>query len=380
MAPGKQCRPREKLIIKRPTVHLVYPISEAIRAPDIIGATVKKALQERNFIVKCYQPIEIGIIKPETGDILLGHWHPNPFTIFRKSLRQSGFSKKILMAPFCPDKSGAHHGFGEKAIQQVHTFLAITGNAWMNFLPHSPFSHWAPKVKHLDLAVDRKKFPIIKQEFSSKRERRILYIGSDLIFKNVGYLSKIAEALPDIKFAWIGNGKPIQGVKHLGPMDFATAEAKQVLQDYDFTITVGYADANPTTILESMAWGLIPLCTRESGYEGYQGIVNLPLNDLGAVVNIINELQELPEEKLKLMQKQNLELLDNHFNWERFSKQVLEEVAIENEESISIVPEYRKMKEMERKSPYYWLRWQNLWSVTKSGMIKPLIKNVWSAS
>jgi glycosyltransferase involved in cell wall biosynthesis len=380
VAQGQQCRSREKLIVSRPTVHLVYPVSRAIRAPDIIGATVKAALQGSHYVVKCYQPINMGVIKPEKGDILLGHWHPNPFTIFRRSLRQKGFAKKILLAPFCPDLSGAHHAFGEKAIQQVHTFLAITGNAWMKFLPQAPFSHWAPKVKHLDLAVDREKFPLLKKKFSPKRKRSILYIGSDLIFKNVSYLSKIAEALPDIKFAWIGNGRPIEGVTHLGPMDFATAEAKQVLQDYDFTITVGYADANPTTILESMAWGLIPLCSRESGYEGYQGIVNLSLNDVGAVVNIINELQGLPEDKLKFMQKQNLELLDSHFNWERFSKQVLEELEVENEELISIVPQYKKMKEMEKKSPYYWLKWQNLWSFIKSGMIKPLVQSVQSAN
>jgi len=55
--------------------------------------------------------------------------------------------------------------------------LAITGNAWMKRLKDSPFQHWEPKIVHVDLAVDRADFPIIKKNFNPAGKRRFLYIG-----------------------------------------------------------------------------------------------------------------------------------------------------------------------------------------------------------
>ena len=43
-------------------------------------------------------------------------------------------------------------------------------------------------------------------------------------------------------------------------------------------ITLGSADANPTTILEAMAWGLIPVCSVQSGYEGFSSIRNISID------------------------------------------------------------------------------------------------------
>ena len=71
----------------------------------------------------------------------------------------------------------------------------------------------------------------------------------------------------------------------LGFMDFSQPEARAAVAGYDFMITVGAMDDNPTTILESMAWGLIPAVTMQSGYENRAGIVNVPLNDALAAVD-----------------------------------------------------------------------------------------------
>ncbi len=72
-------------------------------------------------------------------------------------------------------------------------------------------------------------------------------------------------------------------------------------------ITVGSADANPTTILEAMAWGLIPVCSVQSGYEGFSGIRNISIDRHEDAVETINNLQSVSEEQLKKWQQENLD-------------------------------------------------------------------------
>ncbi len=80
-----------------------------------------------------------------------------------------------------------------------------------------------------------------------------------------------------------------------------TRKQKNLIKKYDFLITVGSSDANPTTILEAMAWGLIPVCSVQSGYEGFSGIRNISIDDMEDAVATINKLQSVSEEQLKKM-------------------------------------------------------------------------------
>ena len=57
-------------------------------------------------------------------------------------------------------------------------------------------------------------------------------------------------------------------------------------------ITLGSADANPTTILEAMAWGLIPVCSVQSGYEGFSSIRNISIDCMDDAVATIKHLQK----------------------------------------------------------------------------------------
>jgi len=138
--------------------------------------------------------------------------------------------------------------------------------------------------------------------------------------------------MPESDFSWIGKGKKqIVGLNSLGYQDFSTEVAKRIAAEHDFMITISEADANPATILESMAWGLILVCSQQSGYSGFPSIVNIPTNDLAKAVSVLRELQEIPERKLKEMQIANWELLEGHFNWERFCRRVIN--AIESDKS-----------------------------------------------
>jgi glycosyltransferase involved in cell wall biosynthesis len=200
---------------------------------------------------------------------------------------------------------------------------------------------------HLDMAIKRSDFPPIKGAFGAPGKRRLVYIGHSGRGKNTPYLSEIAALVPEAEFAWIWMGRgarPIEGLNALGFVDFDSTSGQDVLAQYDFFITVGNADANPTTILEAMSWGLIPICTPTSGYDGIPSIVNVPLGDAAAAAAVVRRLLRADESDLLAMQAANWRLLDEHYNWDRFAAQVVD--AIESTDSPALGPESLKRRLM----------------------------------
>jgi glycosyltransferase involved in cell wall biosynthesis len=192
-------------------------------------------------------------------------------------------------------------------------------------------------MTQVDLAVDRADFPVLKRSFNPPGKRKFVYIGINFWYKNPKFLSAIAKAMPEAEIAWCGSGKPIDGVRALGRQDFRDPAAKELLSQYDFMLTVGNSDANPTTILEAMSWGLIPVCTPQSGYVRYPSIPNVPLDDVEGAVRVLRGLQSTPEDDLLAMQRENWAMLDDHFNWDRFAEQV--RAAIESDSRPGMGPE-----------------------------------------
>jgi glycosyltransferase involved in cell wall biosynthesis len=288
------------------TIHLVYPHKNIISAPNAIGYRLSLALASVAQIVT-HEWDFIGKIDPEPGDILIGHPHPFPFTIFRRSLIDSRWSKVIILQPFNLDVKQV--GYIDDIIDQCDLFLAITGKYWFDRIERSSLSRWRAKMIHVDLAVDRGSFPKVKNRFNAKGQRKFIYIGNDNPVKNVAFLSVIAQALPEYSFAWAGTGRERIGLNWLGYLDFSTEVGRNLISEYDFMITVGTADANPTTILEAMSWGLVPVCTPTSGYENIPGIVNVPTNDLEGTLSVLRQLQASPEEELLALVARAQEML-----------------------------------------------------------------------
>ena len=70
-------------------VHLVYPECNRMSTPDAIGRNLKLSL-EKLYEVITYNYNEYRTIIPGKADVLIGHWHPNPFTVFRMSAYKKG--------------------------------------------------------------------------------------------------------------------------------------------------------------------------------------------------------------------------------------------------------------------------------------------------
>ena len=95
------------------------------------------------------------------------------------------------------------------------------------------------------------------------------------------------------KFATIGN-KSIGKIKHYGWLNLQKKNLS-VIKKYDFLIQTSNYDANPSTVLESMSWGLIPVITPQCGYKKEKSIINIPLNKVNMACYKVNKLQQIPE-------------------------------------------------------------------------------------
>jgi glycosyltransferase involved in cell wall biosynthesis len=324
-------------------VHWVYPSGNQVRTPYAIGRRVAAALRERGHEVVQWDWDDDRVIHPNPGDVLVGHAHAVPWTVFRRSARQPGWRRIVALQPYAHARV-EYVAFLDGVLPRCDQFLAITGSYWFSRIAESECAHWRPKMVHLDLAVDRRDFPRTKGSFNPPGRRRFLYIGSAVRFKNLPYLSAIARRCASTEFAWIGGDVPLAGVKTLGFADFGTGAGRALATEYDFMITVGDSDANPTTLLESASWGLIPVCTPQSGYDTEPGFVNVPLADVEGAARIVEELQRCPPERLEALRDHNERRLAAHFTWERFCRQVVEVVESEASPPLDLAPRARRVR------------------------------------
>lgn len=317
--------------------------------------------------VVTYEWDELRRITPAPGDILLGHPHPNPFTVFRRSMRHTGWARVVAMCPLA-------HGdliwsaFLERVIPSVDAYLAITGSYWSRSLPDSAFAHWGPKVTQLDLAVDSRDFPKVVDGFNERGNRRFLYVGNTAIAKNTDYLGQIAALVPEIDISWMGRGRPIPHVNPLGWRDTSQRATLDLIKQFDFLITVGHADANPTTVLEAMSWGLVPVCTPQSGYDQEPGIVNVPVDSPKVAAAILRSLNTAESAYLETLSQFNLDRVRSYYTWERF----MVKVRAELDSSVSpVMPEPSArtrsvIKIAEMRSPLYFARPTQLLKLLRS--------------
>ena len=314
------------------TIHVVYPHGVHHIPPDVIGRHVGAALSKYGT-VRFHQYEQIGCIRPRPGDVLIGHAYPCSWSTLRWSMRQPGWGRRILLQPFSLDER--EHGHLDTIIDQCDLFLAITGDYWLAELPHSRFARWAPKIRQLDLGLDSSHFRSIKTTFNPPGQRKLLYIGNDHPGKGLDYLDQIAQTLKT-EITWFGPAHSSSlsryiGLKHHGLMNWSDPKALQLLADYDFLVMAGSFDACPTTVIEAMAWGLLPVCTPTTGYANTPGVVNIPGGDMAAAAAIISELQNQPEVALDKVRKAGRIQLLERFQWSRFETMVCN--AVDSSES-----------------------------------------------
>ena len=166
--------------------------------------------------------------------------------------------------------------------------------------PHMPIG--CPKWCGWTWRWTRKIFPGLKTKFNPPGKRRFLFIGRNDPMKGIDLLTKLLsegrEFLRWVDWRWPGYPRYSQGLPTPGSHpEFM----QQIAERFDFFITTGVADPNPTTILESMSWGFPVICTPQSGYYETTYLRNVYHDNIPRSLEVLDELQYAKEEDLMAM-------------------------------------------------------------------------------
>lgn len=310
------------------TIHLVYagtPNSGSIQAPYTITDNLYNSLS-KIAPVRYYQWSDTTIIDENPDDIVIGHPHYNPETVIQQAFNKK-FKAKILIHPLHTKRANDNYPFNHLAIK-ADKILAIAGPYWIDTIHNTPFAHWKPKITRLDLAVDHNTYPYLKHTFNPPGSRSLLYIGSDSPNKNLPYLHTIMKNLPDVKLHWYGghSNHPLAKLPNVHTTGWVTLNhqtATTICQQTDIMVSVSDSDANPTTLLETTAWGLIPACTKESGYYNDPMFTELHLDNITQTLNTLRNLLTEPNHILEHRSRQSRQKIIEHYNWHNFTTKVI---------------------------------------------------------
>jgi glycosyltransferase involved in cell wall biosynthesis len=305
---------------RKPAIHLAYPSTSPTRAPGSIGWNLSRGLRARGFEVRLHDPLGLGSIPHSSEDILIGHLMPTPGTAVRRSIAKGNWRSIHLLQPFNTDPLQV--GFIQPWIERVDGFLAISGPKWSEVLPFTPFAYWQPKMTFLDMAVDASVFPF-RMSGRPRGKRRVLFIGHSGWTKNPRALQEVRSRLPDVEFGWAGSGTPLEGFTRLGSLDLTTKGGQELVHAYDISITLSHADANPTTVLESMCLGLIPVVSETSGWVESQGVITVPYARPDVIASTLRRVLDVDDWEWERRVIANRERVEQDFTWDVFTEGVL---------------------------------------------------------
>ena len=275
-------------------------------------------------------------------DIFLGHpYFPHAegeYGVTELALKENIRTRKVaLISPLhCDVKIKTDHINKEflddvdKLLPSADILFGIMGEYWWDQWDSSPYAHWKSKMVRLDMAVDAQRYPRVKKSFNPAGKRGYLYIGnSSDPRKGVDFLSRLMNQFDGYPKGWIGSGPDIPNVPRISDSRQLTPKfMAEVGKQYDFFISPAKADPNPTTILESMAWGFPVVCTPQSGYYGRDYRKNIYLDDIAESVNVLNKLQYADERKLILMADEAREIVVADYSWDKFTSTVIQKLGI----------------------------------------------------
>ena len=299
-----------------------------IKAPLSITYNIAQCFGDK-VAVKLYDLRERVKIVPQNGDILLGHPSMDPHSVMWDALQNSKFSAKYLISPY--NHNASQITWFREAVKRCDLYFAICGQYWFDTFSNSPFYDLADKIVHVNMSIDTVDYPFVKKKFNLPGKRRFFYIGRYGYFgdeKGIALLELLAARLPDFEGGYICEGGEIKGWHKISKPTSLTSEFMTNLADsYDFFINMSRADAQATTVLEAMSWGFPVACTNETGYSD-EGLFYLDIENLERNVAIIEQMQNLPDEELHRIAKNNRMLAETKYNWKHFSDVLEKHIAL----------------------------------------------------
>jgi hypothetical protein len=269
-------------------------------------------------------PVTIG-----ADDIIIGHsWHPNGF--LTETLDQP-CKARFLLQPYQHDIVGRNESWWIKKIADAcdHLFF-VTGRYWWDTMEDGLYGDWKEKATRLDMAINPALHPHSKTHWNAPGKRRVLAIGADIPYKGLDMIADFARcggfhvgyfgSAPYERFAHVPQ------FKHYGGADFTPELQRYLTDEYDFFVSLARGDSNPTTLLETACWGLLPMCNCLSGYWPNQPFPELKKDDMPFNLAQMDLVQSMPEYKLnELTGFIRRQVVENH-GWPQFCSTIWNEV------------------------------------------------------
>ncbi len=261
----------------------------------------------------------------DASDIVVGHlWH-TPGTFIRLALHSA--AKTFILQPYSHQmvSAGDVQPYIELFQKAEHLFF-ITGEYWYNTMLDSPFAALYPNVTRVDMAVNTANHPYSKTTWNPPGKRGFLCIGADIPVKGLANVAELAR-IAGFRLGYYGNAHP-DTFRHVpqmtmhGGKDFTPEVIADICKQYDFFLSMATSDANPTTLLETSAWGLIGACTQESGYLRHAPFVPLYVDDLYNNLEIIDGFQTAPEQELWNISRHMRLAIEKRYTWDKFTSTV----------------------------------------------------------
>lgn len=216
----------------------------------------------------------------------------------------------------------------DRLFPMVDVLFGIMGQYWADKWKESPYSHWLSKLVRVDMAIDVGQFPRVKHHFNPPGKRGYLYIGRNDPMKGIDILRETMQMVGDHPKGWIGSGAEIPGIPRISqPRRLSVSYMARIAKHFDFFVTTGVADPNPTTILECMSWGFPVICTPQSGYYETDYLLNIPVDDPPQAAHILRQLQFAPEDKLASIADLAREVVRTRYSWSMFAHTVISTIV-----------------------------------------------------
>ena len=322
-----------------PTLWFSYSTQSGIDAfkplnsPYSITYNVAHYLRERApEIGYTFQYVNLDDTTPQTfgkDDIAIGHtwWEGG----FMHQALDADICAKIILQPY------SRYMVSETDIPMVLNLwnkadhlLLITGEHWWNGIPDSPYSELKAQKTRVDMALDSSIHVYQKERWNSVGKRNFLIIGNDIWAKGFEHVAELAR-VAGIRIGHAGhmNDETFQHVPQFtsyGGIVFEPNNQRAIANEYDFFLSIANADACPTTLLETSAWGLVAACNVESGYLPNRPFIELRKGDLQYNLEVIDMLQRTSEYNLRKRSRMVREVIEKEYTWERFNATVWKEV------------------------------------------------------
>lgn len=323
----------------KPTFWFSYSTVRGIDAPEPLnspytvtwnlGRYLRERVTARGYTFEYRNLDDVSPVEIGADDVIMGHpWYPEGFitNAFKQPCKA-----KFIIQPYQHDIVGKNESWWIKALADKadHLFF-ISGPYWFDTMDQGFYGDWKTKSTRLDMSIDSTLHPHSKTRWNAPGKRAFLAIGRHIHYKGLDMIADLAR-VGGFRLGYFGDApyevfQHVPQFIHYGGREFTPDVQRWIANEYDGFISLARGDANPTTLLETACWGMLPLCNIQSGYWPEQPFLELRKDDMLFNLEQIDWLQNAPEYELRCRADAiRREVVERH-TWTRFCETVWGEV------------------------------------------------------